>query len=797
MSHSRQTKLSSLKVGSECPHQRGKGVVTSKKTSIERKSNVPHIKYQIRNSAPATLAPLTAAVGLALSANSLQAATITVDSLADGVYNDDICTLRAAVYSVNFGSSVAGCIAGDGNDDTIVFDSELSGDIQLTTSDAIYNSGATIQIGASVTINGPGPDKLAVVGAGFGTGPVLYAVEEDSEISISGLTLRNGGGFDMEGYGPGGGPGGGILCHARTLELNDMVIHDNVSYLGGGGVWHETESSFIFAELTIHDSQITDNFTYFGSGGGVGFKHPEQSRLVIRNSTISDNTAWGVGGGLMASMPVIGYGFILTDNEFDNNSGFDAGGGVYLDSGYTPIFIANNTFSNNDADAFGRGGGLYLNESKEGSLPYTQIFLNNNSFISNTVGGNGGGAFIRMDAGEKENLQKHLSLSGNEFIDNHAENFGGGLKINTGYLVNVYLDNDTLTSNHADSDGGGLHLTTDTSYIHINELEATYNSSEESGGGLFTDLANSGLQADVLYLASNAANFMESQHSGGGAAFTASAGSVVSLSEATIAFNQAHIGGGVSVSGQHSGFVVTDSILTGNDAYLLGGGLAHADGASDGMTLSIVRSEISDNHSSVEGGGLRVQQTDDSMFNLINSTVSGNFAAVYGGGISLPTRASVNSNLKYSTIAFNETGFRGGGVYSRGSSCNVTNTIIGMNQASLGPDIYGFNDFAPCTLEHSLISDTSNASIVDEGNNLLNTEPMLESLEFNGGSTRTHRIDNTSPAYNAGSFLNPAPPNHDQRGEGYERLRLGGLDMGAYELQNLPDFLFRDRFENP
>ena len=215
---------------------------------------MPDIKYQIRNSALPTFAPLTAAVGLALSANHLQAATITVDSLADGIFNDDICTLRAAVYSVNFGSAIAGCSAGDGNDDTIVFATELSGDIQLTTNDAIYNTGATIQIGPSVTINGPGPDDIAVVGGGFASGPVLFAVNEDSEIAISGLTLRNGGGFDLPDYGPGGGPGGGILCHAHSLELDNVIIRDNESYHGGGGVWHETESNFIFPNLTIRDS---------------------------------------------------------------------------------------------------------------------------------------------------------------------------------------------------------------------------------------------------------------------------------------------------------------------------------------------------------------------------------------------------------------------------------------------------------------------------------------------------------------------------------------------------------------
>ena len=750
------------------------------------------IKYQIRSSALPTLAPLTAAVGLALSANHLQAATITVDSLADGVFNDEICTLRAAVYSVNFGSAIAGCSAGDGNNDTIVFSTELSGDIQLSRNEAIYNSGATIQIGASVTISGPGPDEIGVVGAGFGSGPVLFAVTENSEISISGLTLRNGGGFDVDGYGPGGGPGGGILCHARSLELDDMIIRNNVSYHGGGGIWHETESSFIFPDLTIRDSLIMDNTTYFGSGGGVGFKHPKQSQLAIRNSTISGNTSGGPGGGLSVYMPVIGYGLTLTGNLFDNNSGMDAGGGVHLNSGYTPIFIYNNTFSNNDV-RFGHGGGLYLNESQVNSLPYTSAFIRNNSFVANTTDYNGGGAFIQMDAGEEDSPQKSLNLADNEFVGNQAEGSGGGLMVNTGYLVYAYFDNDTLTGNHADYDGGGLHLSADTASIEVSGMDATYNSAGGYGGGLFTDLANSGLQINGLYLASNMADPTSPQARGGGAAFTASQSSVVSLSEVIITANESRTGGGLFVSGLHSGFMVTDSALTGNEAIEFGGGLFHTGGATDGMTLSIIRSEVSDNLAGDTSGGIWVQQTADSIFNLSNSTVSGNFAGAYGGGIRLPNRASVNSNIKYSTIAFNQAGFRSGGIYSQGSSCAVTNTIVGMNQSSYGPDLFG----DPCSLEHSLVSDTSDANIVDEGNNLLNTDPLLEPLDFNGGVTRTHGINNNSPAYNAGAILTAFSPDNDQRGVGFDRVRLGGLDMGAFELQNLPDFLFRDRFETP
>ena len=56
-------------------------------------------KYEIRQTIKPRIAPLTAAVGGALAAGSLQAATITVDTLDDSLGTASQCTLRAALYA--------------------------------------------------------------------------------------------------------------------------------------------------------------------------------------------------------------------------------------------------------------------------------------------------------------------------------------------------------------------------------------------------------------------------------------------------------------------------------------------------------------------------------------------------------------------------------------------------------------------------------------------------------------------------------------------------------------------------
>ena len=69
------------------------------------------------------------ALSLALGAGRAHAATITVDSRADGVLgtfpND--CTLRAAIESANTGTAIDGCASGSASLDEIVFDPALAG----------------------------------------------------------------------------------------------------------------------------------------------------------------------------------------------------------------------------------------------------------------------------------------------------------------------------------------------------------------------------------------------------------------------------------------------------------------------------------------------------------------------------------------------------------------------------------------------------------------------------------------------------------------------------------------------
>ena len=100
---------------------------------------------------------------------------------------------------------------------------------------------------------------------------------------------------------------------------------------------------------------------------------------------------------------------------------------------------------------------------------------------------------------------------------------------------------------------------------------------------------------------------------------------------------------------------------------------------------------------------------------------------------------------------------------------------------------------------HSIISDfgtvTSygyNLSSDDGGGYLsgpgdqVNTDPLLGPLQDNGGLTFTRALLQGSPAINAGDPNFVGPPDYDQRGPDFERVKGGRIDVGSFEVQNPP-----------
>jgi hypothetical protein len=220
--------------------------------------------------------------------------------------------------------------------------------------------------------------------------------------------------------------------------------------------------------------------------------------------------------------------------------------------------------------------------------------------------------------------------------------------------------------------------------------------------------------------------------------------------------------------------------MTLNNSSVIGNGV----GIRAGSKVVLNNSSISGNS---PGGGILV--FDD--FILNNSTVSGNsnLNDNFGGGIYIQTVGNPNININNSTITEN-LGSYGGGIYVSDNFAPVTmqNSIIANNTADTGPDCYGFGNGMVESLGYNIIGNTSNCQISSFMGDLLDVDPLLDPLQDNGGPTFTHALLLGSPAIDAG---NPAGCT-DQDGSllttdqrGVSRPQGVACDIGSFELEVL------------
>ncbi|HZH03025.1 MAG TPA: choice-of-anchor Q domain-containing protein [Myxococcaceae bacterium] len=290
-------------------------------------------------------------------------------------------------------------------------------------------------------------------------------------------------------------------------------------------------------------------------------------------------------------------------------------------------------------------------------------------------------------------------------------------------------------------------------------------------------------------------------------------GGTVALSYLTLQGGLAQNGGGIYVDrGQ---LEITDAVIRRNVAFTGGGGLLNRRGVVRVRRTSVVEncavgafggglnnqsngelwvyeSLIARNHSN-RAGGIR----NDGQLNLRSTTVSGNYVdspSAGTGGISQNGFAVLNSVTVANNVGIgtDEGSFRGGGIQtSSGRITVVKNTIIASNDGKGGP-----NDCVgqlTSDSRHNLIGDTQGCSLPALTTSyLLNVDPQLGALAFNGGPTQTHALLKGSPAReSAYAFPPPAADAceaHDQRGVPRPQGK-GRCDMGAFEADNANVFV--------
>ncbi len=294
-------------------------------------------------------APFARRIGVVdIGAYEVQAAigVIVVDTTVDendGHYGPGDLSLREAIALATANPAFRTITFSDGTNGTINFSDGTARTITLSSE---------LAIDSSVTITGPGADKLTV--SGNNVSRVFNIGSGNYNVTFTGLTIANGRRLGATVAGPSVGPteaGGGIASASNgILTITACVISGN-SVTGGAAVG-ETGGD--------------------GLGGGI---YCSAGTLLLSRSTIAANTANGV-----ASSP--------------DGSGY--GGGIYL-GGTAAAALVNCTLSRNQAltpDGSLGGAGLY--HAGSGPVTLTHCTVSANHMQSGLFPG---GGVVRAGAG--------------------------------------------------------------------------------------------------------------------------------------------------------------------------------------------------------------------------------------------------------------------------------------------------------------------------------------------------------------------------------------------------------------
>ena len=199
------------------------------------------------------------------------------------------------------------------NGDTIVFDPGLDGEtIEIWTNNPYSSSALSLAINVDLTIVGPGASNLAISGGQFLR---VFSIFGSAQVTISGLTIEDGGGifgsFDPQLD----DEFGGAILSFGDLTLLDCVVSGNTAGDSAGGIGNIGTGGGIanFGTMTLDHCTVADNDS--SDGGGLY----NAGAMVISNSTVTGNSAEFYGGGIYND--TAGTLLIVSSNVSGNQSG--------------------------------------------------------------------------------------------------------------------------------------------------------------------------------------------------------------------------------------------------------------------------------------------------------------------------------------------------------------------------------------------------------------------------------------------------------------------------------------------
>ena len=304
-------------------------------------------------------------------------------------------------------------------------------------------------------------------------GPVITCNNiESDKLIISGFTIQNGVGENINGS----SFGGGILSKRSRVVLENLVIANNSAFAGGGICFYSTD--LFKYDCRISNVLIQENLA--SEGGGVFCVNHS---LIINNSIINNNgmDLYGSGGGIQALLSNI-----YLEGVYINGNQTKFGGGIYISNSigsFEDVHIIDN-YSDS------KGGGIWVGGDTD--LEIIRTVISDNYSV-----GFGSGIFVSisdlniLNSNIVNNIASSNVLGAGIYMD------GGLSKINNSIIYFNYIENNFSNPNY---NLGGYSSNNFTEYdITYSNIQGTENWIPEGNGvisenPLFIDLDNGNYQ---------------------------------------------------------------------------------------------------------------------------------------------------------------------------------------------------------------------------------------------------------------------------------------------------------------
>jgi hypothetical protein len=363
--------------------------------------------------------------------------------------------------------------------------------------------------------------------------------------------------------------------------------------------------------------------------------------------------------------------------------------------------------------------------------------------------------------------------------------------------ADVTISGVTLTNGNTTEFGGAIRANQETT-LSI-DASTISSSTAEAGGGIFMFNGTLNVLNGSVLNGNTATNV--------GGAIVAQDNAVVTIGASTISANTAvNQGGGILMTNGtlnilNGSTLGGDSAAEGNHSDSNGGAIASAN-----TVVTIDASTISQNSAGDKGGGIFMSASTTGPSLIVNSTFSGNSAGDRAGALSVESPTVIRNSTFTGNRADSDGDGAGaqGGIFAVADQLTMHNTIVAGNFKGTGstPSDLDSNTSLVSGSSHNLIGSAVGGSggLIDgvdgnivgvDGAGTRDINTVLDTtLADNGGPTLTHALVPGSVAINKGDNDEAidADDNElttDQRGTGFDRIKVDTVDIGAIEAQDV------------